>query len=183
MEYVQHQQTYQPQSTQVPTPSWGVDRLDQRRGLNTTYNYIGSAGAGVHAYIIDSGIRKNHPDINGRANEAGFNAIDGSTNTDDCYGHGTFNAGVLGGTQYGVAKKVTLVAVKVFGCTGTITSDDPIIAGINWVIAHAVKPAVINLSIGSVCLDIAGSPRPAARALHRALSMRRRPLSLPASPW
>ncbi|WP_328522662.1 S8 family serine peptidase [Kribbella sp. NBC_00359] len=149
VEYVQQEQTYQTQSSQLPTPSWGVDRLDQRRGVNLTYNYLGSAGAGVHAYIIDTGIR-NHADIDGRL-ELGYNAIDHNTNTDDCNGHGTFNAGLVGGTKYGVAKKVTLVPVKVFDCTGTSDSDDPIIAGINWVIANAVKPAVIDLSLASIC--------------------------------
>ncbi|WP_328522749.1 S8 family serine peptidase [Kribbella sp. NBC_00359] len=159
VEYVQQEHTYQAQTTQFSPPSWGVNRLDQRTGTDDSYNYIGSAGAGVHAYIIDSGIRKNHPDINGRADEVGFNAIDGSTNTDDCTGHGTYNAGIVGGTQYGVAKKVSLVAVKIFDCSGSTDSEDPIIAGFNWVIAHAKKPAVINLSIGSICTD-GGVPAP-----------------------
>ncbi|WP_328522828.1 S8 family serine peptidase [Kribbella sp. NBC_00359] len=149
VEYVQQEQAYQAQTTQLPTPSWGLDHLDQRKGLNFTYNYIGSAGAGVHAYIIDSGIR-NHPDINGRV-EVGYNAIDDNTNTNDCNGHGTFMAGIVGGTQYGVAKKATLVPVKVLGCDGTADSDASLIAGINWVIAHAVKPAVINFSLGRTC--------------------------------
>ncbi|WP_328522713.1 S8 family serine peptidase [Kribbella sp. NBC_00359] len=153
VEYVQQEHTYQPQTSQVQPPSWGVDRLDQRRGLGHTYNYIGSAGAGVHAYIIDSGIRNRAGgDIDGRV-EVGFNAIDGTTKTDDCFGHGTFIAGIVGGTQYGVAKKVSLVAVKVFDCDGTVDFDDSIIAGLNWVIANAKKPAVIDLSLGSTCKD------------------------------
>ncbi|WP_328522949.1 S8 family serine peptidase [Kribbella sp. NBC_00359] len=160
VEYVQQERTYQLQTTQVPTPSWGLDRLDQRRGVNLTYNYIGSAGAGVHAYIVDSGIRADHPDLKGRV-ELGFNAVNGTTDTDDCFGHGTYSAGIVGGTLYGVAKKVSLVPVKMSGCSGFIDDDDPIIAGINWVIGHAVKPAVINLSLGSTCKDpVTGEPAP-----------------------
>ncbi|WP_328522878.1 S8 family serine peptidase [Kribbella sp. NBC_00359] len=164
--YVQQERTYQAQSVQPNTPSWGVDRLDQRTGINASYNSIQSGGAGVHAYVIDSGIayvtdsgrRRYDADIDGRV-ETGFNALDGSSNSNDCNGHGTFVAGTLGGIQYGVAKKVSLVPIKVFDCTGTVDSDDPIIAGINWVIAHAVKPAVINLSVGSICKN-GGLPAP-----------------------
>ncbi|WP_328522934.1 S8 family peptidase [Kribbella sp. NBC_00359] len=162
LKYVEQEHTYQPQTSQIGPPSWGVDRLDQRTGVDHAYNYIGSAGAGVHAYIIDTGIHvRNHDDIDGRVEE-GFNAITGKTGqteTEDCNGHGTLVAGIVGGTQYGVAKKVSLVPVKAFDCAGTAADDTVITASFNWVIAHAKKPAVINLSMSSTCMDD-GVPAP-----------------------
>src|SRR5204863_7295562 len=108
------------------------------------YSYT-SAGSGVNAYVIDTGIRTSHQDLGGRASW-GTNTTGDGNNT-DCQGHGTHVAGTIGGTSYGVAKQVKLVAVKVLGCDGTGSSSG-VIAGIDWVTAHAVKPAVANLSLG-----------------------------------
>jgi subtilisin family serine protease len=66
---------------------------------------------------------------------------------DDCHGHGTHVAGTVGSATYGVAKGVTLIGVRVFGC-GSSGSNSTIVAGINWVAANAVKPAVANMSLG-----------------------------------
>ncbi len=127
--------------------TWGLDRLDQRSlPLSTTYTYT-STGAGVTAYIIDTGIRLAHSEFGGRAS-SGFDAVDGGA-ADDCNGHGTHVAGTVGGTIYGVAKGVSLVAVRVLDCGGSGTWSG-VIAGIDWVTRnHATgTPAVSNLSLG-----------------------------------
>jgi subtilisin family serine protease len=125
--------------------TWGIDRIDQRSlPLDTTYSYT-NTGHGVTAYIIDTGIRFSHSEFGGRAT-SGFNASGGSA--DDCNGHGTHVAGTVGGATYGVAKGVALVAVRVLNCLGA-GSNAKVIAGIDWVTANHVSPAVANMSLGS----------------------------------
>jgi len=128
--------------------TWGLDRTDQRdMPLNSTYNYD-RTGTGVKAYIIDTGIRLSHSDLVGRAID-GHDAVDGSLPAADCNGHGTHVAGTVGGTTWGVAKNVTLVAVRVLDCAGSGTWAG-VIAGVDWVTAdHAAgAPAVANMSLG-----------------------------------
>ena len=140
--------------TQTNAP-WGLDRIDQRdRPLSTTYTYT-RTGAGVRAYVIDTGIRFAHSDFGGRA-VTGFDAIDGGS-ADDCNGHGTHVASTLGGTRYGVAKGVTLVGVRVLSCSGS-GSLSGVIAGVDWAVGNhsAGQPAVANMSLGggaSTALD------------------------------
>ena len=132
---------------QYDTPSWGLDRLDQIFApLNKRYTYPNTA-SNVHAYVIDSGIRISHSEFGGRASY-GYDFFDNDTVADDCDGHGTHVSGTIGGTNYGVAKQVQLVGVRVLGCDG-YGAVDGVIAGIDWVTGHAVKPAVANLSVGS----------------------------------
>ena len=146
VEYVQQDQRVSLTGTQVAPPSWGLDRIDQRSlPLSNSYTYPSTA-ATVHAYVIDTGIRITHQDFGGRA-QYGYDAVDNNTVADDCNGHGTHVAGTIGGTSYGVAKQVRLVAVRVLDCTGWGT-DAQIVAGIDWVTAHAARPAVANLSLG-----------------------------------
>jgi subtilisin family serine protease len=144
-------------ATQANPPSWGLDRIDQARlPLNNSYTYPNTA-TNVHAYIIDTGIRITHTTFAGRAT-SGFDAVDGGT-ADDCNGHGTHVSGTVGGTQYGVAKGVSLVAVRVLDCQGSGTVAQ-VVAGINWVTSNAIKPAVANMSLGggaSTALDNAVS--------------------------
>jgi len=110
------------------------------------YNYT-NTGTGVTAYILDTGIRFSHSEFGGRA-VSGFDAVDGGS-ADDCNGHGTHVAGTVGGANYGVAKNVSLVAVRVLNCSGSGTWSG-VIAGIDWVTAHhaAGTPAVSNMSLG-----------------------------------
>jgi subtilisin family serine protease len=127
--------------------TWGIDRVDQRAlPLSTSYTYT-STGSSVKAYIIDTGIRFSHSQFGGRA-VTGEDEIDGGT-ADDCNGHGTHVAGTVGGSTYGIAKAVSLVAVRVLNCSGSGTWSG-VIAGIDWVTAdHASgAPAVANMSLG-----------------------------------
>ncbi|MEO5824882.1 MAG: S8 family serine peptidase [Gemmatimonadales bacterium] len=134
--------------TTVATQSnatWGLDRSDQRAlPLSGTYTYE-LTGAGVRTYIIDTGIRFTHSDFGGRAT-SGYDAVDGGS-ADDCNGHGTHVAGTVGGSLYGVAKNVALVAVRVLDCQGSGTTSG-VIAGVDWVTANRVLPASANMSLG-----------------------------------
>lgn len=125
---------------------WPLDRIDQRTSLNSWYSYS-ETGTGVRVYVIDSGIRTAHTQFGGRAS-VGFDANpqDGQ-NGQDCFGHGTHVAGIIGGTTYGVAKAAALISVRVAaGCVNQVDPDD-FIAGMDWVAIHNVKPAVANASI------------------------------------
>ena len=128
--------------------TWGLDRIDEKsRPLDGNYTYD-FTGAGVTAYIIDTGIRFSHSDFAGGRATSGFDAVDGGT-ADDCHGHGTHVAGTTGGATYGVAKGVSLVAVRVLDCNGSGTWSG-IIAGIDWVTKDhdPGEAAVANMSLG-----------------------------------
>ena len=147
VKFVQQDQTFTASATQTPTWSWGLDRLDQRTlPRNGAFTYPDKAGEGVTAYILDTGIRTTHADFGGRA-VWGINTAD-SENT-DCNGHGTHVASTVGGRDYGVAKKVRLVAVKVLTCAAS-GSAAGVLAGVDWVTSHHTSgPAVANMSIES----------------------------------
>ena len=129
--------------------SWGLDRIDQRGPeLDDTYS-PGATGAGVTAYVIDTGI-SGHRDFGDRLASGVNFAYDRarwSTDTVDCDGHGTHVAGTLGGAIYGVASGVTLVPVRVLDCEGSGYWSD-VAAGIDWVSANSPGPSVANLSLG-----------------------------------
>ncbi|MFD5365964.1 S8 family serine peptidase [Streptomyces sp. NPDC127103] len=133
--------------TQPSPPSWGLDRIDQRAlPLNQSYTYPDTAGQGVTAYIIDTGVRITHSDFGGRASN-GYDAIDNDNTAQDGHGHGTHVAGTVAGTSYGVAKKAKIVGVRVLDNSGSGTTAQ-VVAGIDWVTRNAVKPAVANMSLG-----------------------------------
>lgn len=177
--------------------TWGLDRIDQRNlPLNGTYVYADQAGAGVHVYVIDTGLNAAHGDFAGRIgngrnfapnteglagqpladiglhpNQLGvplnFYALDLGTglfqgptdpaDTTDCNGHGTHVAGTSAGTTWGVAKRATVHPVRVLGCAGS-GSTTGIVAGVDWVVQNAQRPAVANMSLGGgdqAALDLA----------------------------
>lgn len=132
--------------TQSYPYNWGLDRIDQRAlPLNNTYVYTDSA-PNVNVYIIDSGIRRTHSDFGGRA-FFGFDAVDSLGSGGDCNGHGTFVAAIVGGIEYGVAKRARLYDVRAAQCSGAVYSNDAIEA-VNWVTRNHRKPAVANMSLG-----------------------------------
>ncbi|MER6347454.1 S8 family peptidase [Streptomyces sp. NPDC001595] len=153
---VEQNQRVQVAATQSNAP-WGLDRIDQTSlPLSGTYTYPDSAGTGVTAYVIDTGVRITHSQISGRAFN-GYDAVDGDTTAQDGNGHGTHVATTIAGSTYGVAKKAKIVAVRVLNNSGSGTTAG-VIAGVDWVTANHSGPSVANLSLGggvSTALDTA----------------------------
>lgn len=185
VEFVEEDSHVQPFGVQAPAP-WGLDRIDQRqRPLDGRASYH-TTGAGVHAYVIDTGIRLTHQEFAGRMG-AGFDAVTVGGNGNDCNGHGTAVAGALGGTTYGVAKGAILHPVRVLDCGGSGTTAN-VIAGVDWVTSNHLKPALANLSIGgsvSAALDAAVAGAIKAGVVHVASigaagSCATSPISVPA---
>lgn len=134
-------------ATQDNPPSWGLDRIDQAETAgDNAYTYPDSAGEGVTAYVIDTGVRTTHQEFEGRAS-SGFDAVDNDDSADDGNGHGTHVAGTIAGATYGVAKKAKIVAVRVLDDSGSGTTEQ-VVAGIDWVTENHEGPSVANMSLG-----------------------------------
>jgi len=139
-------------------PEWGLDRIDQRTGISSSYSpgLDGGYGKGVHVYILDTGILSEHSDFENRAIptlDATQSPMEECNSGDyecakDRNGHGTHCAGVVGGKKYGVAKEVTLHAVKVLNDDGT-ASISYTLKALDWLARNAQQPAVVSMSLGS----------------------------------
>lgn len=140
--YVQTNNTVKAVGSQPSPPSWGLDAVDGKQ--DSTYNYP-NEGEGVTAYVVDTGTDLRHSNFEGRAT-SGYDFIDNDPDASDCHGHGTHVAGTIGSKDYGVAKKVKLVAVRVLNCQGS-GSTEQIVGGMDWVAKNAAKPAVANMSL------------------------------------
>ena len=131
------------QATSTTTQSnapWDLDRIDQPNlPLSWTYTYDTTA-SNVSVYILDTGIRLTHAEFGGRA----YSVPNGGDNN-DCEGHGTAVAGVIGGATWGVAKNVKLYSLRVLSCQNEPATSDGL-AGVDWVTANAHRPAVVNIS-------------------------------------
>ena len=112
--------------------SWGLDRIDG--AIDGSYS-VPYTGAGVTAYVLDTGVNFNDTGFGGRA-----------SGDLDCHGHGTHVAGIIGSSQFGVAPGAKIVSIKVASCSGGVVSKD-LVAGIDRVIAMNKGPAVANISI------------------------------------
>jgi hypothetical protein len=163
VKYVEQDQLFYPGVQWQSSAPWGLDRIDQRElpfdgqygysGVGIHENLYNGYTNYVHAYVIDTGIQTGNAEFGGRAT-VGYDALGG--NGQDCHRHGTHVAGTIGGSTYGVAKLVRLVAVRVFNCAADSSPASTIAAGVNWVRDNHVRPAVANMSIwggGSNVID------------------------------
>jgi cerevisin len=117
---------------QANVPSWGLDRIDQRRGTDGEYRFPSSQGSGVTIYVVDTGMDISHSDIVGRASH-GPTFIGNTSDPTDSNGHGTFVAGVCIGTRYGVAKQANVISVKALNADGDGQLSN-VLKALSWIV-------------------------------------------------
>jgi minor extracellular serine protease Vpr len=150
-------------------------------GADVAQSELGYTGKGIRVGIVDTGIDTDHPDFGGSGTDgttafpsakivAGYDFVGDAFNADarspryqpvpapdddpdDCQGHGTHVAGIVGadgdtsaGGVRGVAPDVELGAYRVFGCEGSTTSDI-IVAALERALADGMD--VVNQSLGA----------------------------------
>ncbi|WP_433323458.1 S8 family peptidase [Spirillospora sp. CA-294931] len=127
-------------------PSWGLDMVDQKtHTLDKKYVYPNTADS-VTAYVIDSGVKKDHSEFEGRVS-FGYDFVDNDADASDCFWHGTHVAGTIAGKTVGVAKKAKIVAVRSLGCGGS-APDSATVSSMEWVAKNGTTPGVVNMSLG-----------------------------------
>ena len=146
--FVEKEQKYR-----ISRPEWHLDRIDQRKLPLDRKNYCPEySGAGVDIYIVDSGIRYSHEEIEGRAKYGGFD-FDPSSAPDgpgsDCLGHGTHVAALAGGLTVGSAPCANLYSIRIFGCNG-FTSTQVVLAALDHVIRYRIssRSTIMSMSFG-----------------------------------
>ncbi|MFJ4158394.1 S8 family peptidase [Microbacterium testaceum] len=134
---------------ETPVPSWGLDVVDNTSSVQDDHYLFDSTGAGVTAFVIDTGVQASHPDFGGRVDAAaGKDFVGDGQGTNDCNGHGTHVAGTIGSTTFGVAKDVRIIPVRVLGCTGQGSGYD-VFRALAWISDNFPGTrSVINMSVG-----------------------------------
>ncbi|RCI13182.1 hypothetical protein L249_0230 [Ophiocordyceps polyrhachis-furcata BCC 54312] len=152
--------------------SWNLESLIPP-AVGPGYKYHSQAGEGMFAYILDTGINSRHTDFGDRVTDNRCFApapdcespgpVPGKSNLDIDRqdGHGTAVASVLGGRRLGVAKKVSIIDVRIYSryfcsqrrTTRVFAPDSAILQALSWVVADVEakgrqRKSVINFSTG-----------------------------------
>ena len=146
---------------QANVQSWGLDRIDQTTWDKDSWSHsyqFNYSGAGTHIYVIDTGINYTHNQFKGVVGKTnigksrignGIDLIDNDLIANDCHGHGTHVAGIIAGTNYGIAKETIIHPIKVFDCNGHGKRSN-LISAIDWILENHIKPAVVNMSLEAI---------------------------------